>query len=228
MNKIYILIICIATFSACTDKQAEANKIAEEKRTKEIQDSLLALGDMVKDSINKGIEKYDIESGKVDYISDFGAGGKSTKLVVFDRFGARQVRSTPFVKILDRDGFSYSINPADDLGTKLYTENGDAFNPDLIDFKGLNMVIKKRYHYKELKKDKVLGRDCQVVQVENGEMNIAAKYWLYKFIPLKIEVKIMGSISTFTAIKFEENIPIDVHTFDLPKKLRMIKVKNRK
>ncbi|MBI3235765.1 MAG: hypothetical protein HYZ42_17300, partial [Bacteroidetes bacterium] len=122
---------------------------------------------------------------------------------------------------------TYSINPADSVGTKIYTHNEENFNPDLIDFKAMNIDIKRRYRYKEIGEEKILGKTCQIIQLENGEMNITSKYWLYKFIPLKMEIKILRHLSTYTATKFEENIKIDEHQFDLPSKIKLIKVSNK-
>lgn len=57
------------------------------------------------------------------------------------------------------------------------------------------MELKNRYNYKELGTEVILNRTCQIVSLYNKEMKIKAKYWLYKFIPLKMEITIINHTS---------------------------------
>ncbi len=218
-------IFVVVFYIGCKNNDAE--KKAAEAFTKNYNDSIASLGELAKDSINEGIMKYDVKSGMIDYETDFGSMGKSTRKLVFENFGATQLRSTPFSIILDRGGFTYYINPTDSVGTKLYTENGDQFNPDLIDFKGLGMELKNRYNYKELGTEVILNRTCQIVSLYNKEMKIKAKYWLYKFIPLKMEITIINHTSYIVAKQFEENVEVDKKNFEIPKKINLVKVSNK-
>lgn len=222
MKYIFILFLATSVLFSCNSQNKEAKALHE----KHIQDSITALGDWAKDSVNEGIKRYDVASGVVRYFVDFGNKDTSTRYLIFDRNGGRQVRKSPFSIVLDRDGFTYFINPGDSVGTKMYTKYEDQFNPDQFDFKEFPLHLKKRYRYKELGTETILGRACQMVQLEDGEMNIKGKYWLYKYIPLKMEIRIMNHTSTYKAVSFDENAKVDPHEFDLPAKIEIVKVAN--
>lgn len=222
MKYIVILFMAVSFLFSCKNKQEEARAMQEKTK----QDSITALGDWAKDSVNEGIKRYDVASGIVRYFVDFGKKDTSTRFLIFDRNGGRQLRKSPFSLVLDKDGFTYFINPGDSVGTKMYTKHEDQFNPDQFDFKELPLHMKQRFRYKEIGSGKILNRDCKMVQLENGEMNIRGKYWLYKYIPLKMEITIMNHTSTYTAVSFDENAVIDPHAFDLPAKIEIVKVAN--
>lgn len=217
---IYIYAVCIIMIAACVEEKSPEKVIQNIEK----QDSISALGEMAKDSINKGWERYDVKSGYVKYKAHFGDGKVRTRELQFDLFGARQLKTIHNAIFLERDGFIYSINPVDSVGTKTYSRFEDNFNPDMIDIKSLNDVLKRQYHYEEKGVESILGRKCKIVSLENREMNVSVRYWIYKYLPLKMEIKIMRDISVIEAESFEENKAIDPEIFAIPKKIKFVKV----
>jgi hypothetical protein len=229
MKKIQILVLALFgffIFSNCNgekdseqtanDKQSIATKVSKKNTIKRYM-------------VSSGIVKYKTKiSGKmmgstVDgngieelYFKDWGAlelkKTDNKQVTHINIFGQKktEVEETHTIDKLD-NGKSYSVDTKNkiiyvkrDPAIEMIKNFGDG---DIADA-GIKML--ESMGGKKIGKEKILGYDCDVWQIPGG------KQWIYKGIPLKLEMNMMGITTTTVATEAKFNINVPDKYFSLP------------
>jgi len=142
-----------------------------------------------------------------------------------DRFAMESVSETEMMGtkqsgkslIIDDGEWSYMIDPATKSGFKSKSGEGEDDPTDMIksdDEVTFRQMIEKDGG-KVLANESFLGKDCIVVELmeknDDGKA-MPTKMWYYKGIPLKM----VNSLYTMEATKFEENVSIPASRFEVP------------
>jgi outer membrane lipoprotein-sorting protein len=142
-----------------------------------------------------------------------------------DRFAMESVSETEMMGtkqsgkslIIDDGEWSYMIDPATKSGFKSKSGEGEDDPTDMIksdDEVTFRQMIEKDGG-KVLANESFLGKDCIVVELmeknDDGK-SMPTKMWYYKGIPLKM----VNSLYTMEATKFEENVSIPASRFEVP------------
>ena len=142
-----------------------------------------------------------------------------------DRFAMESVSETEMMGtkqsgkslIIDDGEWSYMIDPATKSGFRSKSGEGEDDPTDMIksdDEVTFRQMIEKDGG-KVLANESFLGKDCIVVELmeknDDGK-SMPTKMWYYKGIPLKM----VNSLYTMEATKFEENVSIPASRFEVP------------
>ena len=179
---------------------------------------------LISNAYSIDIKKYQIKSGIIEYKIEGMSNG--SEIVYFDDYGIKEARFTKTeakimgftttantITITDKD-WSYNINLDEKTGTKMNNKQlqeliGRITQKDYEEF-GKKML--EQMDAKHIGNETILGKSCEVWDIR--KMN--GKTWNYKYVPLKIEINMLGT-NTTTAIKFEENAKIPSDKFQVPK-----------
>lgn len=169
------------------------------------------------------LKKYQLKSGIVEYKITGSQTGSQT--LYFDKWGMLSAEftksemkfmgfttSSNTLNLTDLE-WTYSINLDEKKGTK-------TANKDLMEMMG-NMNQKEAEEYglkvmeqlggRKLGDEMFFGKMCEVYEIEK----LGSKVWSYKWIPLKMEIKLIGNV-VYEAIKFEENVSVPSDKFKVP------------
>lgn len=134
----------------------------------------------------------------------------------FDNYGAIEMIHTTMdmgmVKYeefeIHRDGYSYKFKQGEESGTRMKWFPASAANYDAI-----SSSDAKRYKYKEVGKEKILGRECNKFTMEIA--NTPMTGWVWKGIALKTMTQTMGQEFVLEVKELEE-MDIPSEKFELP------------
>jgi len=171
------------------------------------------------------LKRYDVKSAIVKYkIHSFGkivfkkVDERSEKTLAFVDYGAKEVQEEVATQtkkekhsltILD-NGVVYDV----DFKKKKITKTTDAMSQmHMEEGKDMGQTgedMLKAMGGKKVGTDEVLGYECDVWEHSTGKM------WLYKGIPLKSEILILGLTTFETATSAEFNVSVSDDYFELP------------
>ncbi len=149
-----------------------------------------------------------------------------TEIVYFDDYGIKEARftkteakimgfstTTNTLTITNKD-WSYNINLDEKTGTKMKNKQLQELIDGITqkDYEEFGKKMLEQMDAKLVGNETILGKNCEVWDIR--KMN--GKTWNYKYVPLKIEINLMGK-NINTAVKFEENIKIPADKFEVPK-----------
>jgi len=181
------------------------------------------------EKINKN-NPYGVESGIVKYkitlsgkLMDNIIEGKGQEIVYFDKWGNKIIKEEKITKTTKTNVFNKVINQSENIHHIQKLENEIIYkvdfknqkintykknNTELIKHNNNNLL--EKYGGKKLINEVFKGYDCEVWDVSG------TKQWLYKGVPLKTEVTIMGIKTTKEAISANFNVLLTESEFNLP------------
>ena len=208
----YILILgAMIVFASCKNNQGNA----------ESKDSSTVIAD-VKEAISNDALKsalYETET-----LMPGGMGTTNTK-VIFDDYGKKsrteiqtaisfggKSMNTSSNSVMT-DGYVYTWQTGSKSGSKFKLDESK-FDPNNLDFSRMSEELRKKMNFKEEGTETVDGRECKVASFNAEQMS--GKVWMWKQIPVKMEMSVVGKTITSTLKKLEENPSISAGTFDVP------------
>jgi len=179
---------------------------------------------------NNGYRRYQMESGIIEYSITGAQSG--TGVVYFDRWGMREakyasveffspggVRRSNTLTILDGD-WIYNIDLDKKIGTKkknvvlkevldeVDNEDPDAVGKGMMEKAGAEIVGQ----------EKISKMTCDVWEIkQTGE-----KTWLWRWLPLKSQARVMGGVVVTAVKKIKEGARIPDEKFAVPPKIYFI------
>ena len=208
------------TVSCATDKggEGETEKTAEEET---------ANAEKAETNDQDGEGKYKMKSGVVTYQTE-SPNMKNTSKLYFDDYGTKECREMLSVeyngqknetqtRMFHKDGAFYSLNMKQKTGMR---------DPDNAASQGgmTNMDIEKMLEMGkqdpniEVTREtgEALGKTCDIVTIKDKAENSQTKTWIYKGIPLKVEMQMEGQQTTVLASNLEENADVPASMFEVP------------
>lgn len=174
------------------------------------------------------MKKYQIKSGIVEY--KISGSQQGTHILYFDNWGllsselqevttnimGMSVKSST-LNISDKE-WTYSINLDEKTGTKISNKDiQDLLNSiDKKDMEELGRKMMERLGGKKIGNETFLNRNCEVWEISK----LKSKIWVYKFIPLKTIMNVLGEV-TIEAINIQENVPVSADKFVVPKGIKI-------
>ena len=210
MNRI-LFVILSGTLVACSGSQTTRDQAGG----KAVETSSEAMKDA-------GYKRYQVESAMIEY--EMSGPQKGTEMLYFDKWGMREAKVTNtamafvgFTKktnqlvILDGE-WSYSIDLDKKTGTKtkhpLMQEIAEKQGKDFAKV-GEQMMSRMG---ERVGSEEVAGKMCEVWEVKD----LGSKSWVWKGIPLKTHVNMVGMRQTVTATKVEADASIPDDKFAIP------------
>jgi hypothetical protein len=207
--KTYFILFLFAISAACGSN--EENKSAPETT-------------QTPESNSPKFKRYNIEKGIVEYELSGSRTGK--EILYFDNWGMREATFTNAeisisgfsikenkITILDGE-WTYNIDLDKKTGSKIKTPLLEelikaAGDKDLGEF-GEEML--KKMGGKKIGKDEVLGKTCDIWEIQN----LNTRSWVWNWITLKTEAKLMGVSVIITATKISPNVSVPEEKFKIP------------
>lgn len=169
------------------------------------------------------VKKYDIKSGIITFESIMKMGNfevKDSIKVYFDDYGMKECKETYKSGKLEESFLSDGKNLF-----LLKPQQKTAYNRGTA-YRGTELCVewsefgtekdRKSGKYKKLPSQKIVGKDCDMFQYDNGKGTIT-QYGGWNKIMLYMEVKTKGLESIQRAIKVEENVNVSPVKFTVPK-----------
>ncbi len=186
----------------------------------------------------KNLKRYGIRSGIVHYKSIINGKvmgstitGSGHEDLYFDNWGALELKKKEEKKITHMNIFGHKKTQVDASKSIDKLDNGKSYN---VDFKNKIIYVRddpamsvmkntkdadvehagkqmlEAMGGKQIGEEKVLGYLCSVWQIPGG------KQWIYKGVPLKIQMTVMGITTTQEATSAKFNISVPSKYFELP------------
>lgn len=212
MKKLCLIFGVVALFAACKNENAE--KAATEASTAV---STTTGDEGKKDGLKAAI--YESET-----LMPGGMGTTTTK-VMFDDYGKKtrtEIKSAisfggksmnTSVNSLMVDGYVYSWQAGAKSGNKFKVDDSK-FDPGNTDFSRLSDEMKKKLNFKDEGTETIDGRECKVGSFSAEQMQ--GKIWMWKQIPIKMEMNVVGKTVTSKLKTLDENPSFPAGTFDVP------------
>ena len=170
------------------------------------------------------IKRYGIEKGVVEY--KYTGAEEGTEIVYFDRCGMREARykktkltlagmtqKSNTLTLLDSK-WTYNIDLDKRTGTKIETtllkEIVDKSGSKDLGKVGENMM--KSMGGEKIGSEEIAGKMCDVWEIKS----LNSRSWVWNYITLQTEVKMMGMEVTTTATRIEEGAEIPEEKFAIP------------
>ncbi len=168
--------------------------------------------------------KYELETGIIEYKSSM-MGFDATQTLYFDSYGQRESTETHMEVMgmkthtitIVKDGIIYTYEPEKKTGTQVSATGG----PVQINFRELTDELREKMNIREEGTETVLGRPCTKYSVDDLSMNMKGYYWIWKGIPLKMDVDLGMSKMVMEALSMEENADIPAERFEVPAGITM-------
>jgi len=221
--KILLILTAIIFTCACQNSGGTTDKstLAENLASKDTQ--------LKRYNVKSGIIKYKTQiSGKVMGSTVDGSG---TEELYFKNWGATELKKTDSKQVTHVNIFGQKQTQVDETHEITKMDNGKIYSVDMK-----NKVIYTRQDPamewiknsnngnvvevgekmlesmggKKIGKEKVLGYNCDVWEIPGG------KQWIYKGVPLKLQMKVMGITTTTTATDAKFNVNVPDKYFKLP------------
>ncbi len=171
-------------------------------------------------------KRYDFKSGKVEY--KLSGAAKGTQTMFFDNYGMKEAKFANMsiemmgmkqkkntITIIDGKD-TYVVNWESGTAVKMKTPLYDMFPKG----KGLKNVGEKLMQNMGAEKTgtgTVLGKECDIWEIKKA----GTKLWIWKSIPLKVEVKMMGVQMNQVATSVETDIDVPASKFEIPKNIKI-------
>lgn len=211
MKKICLIFGIAATFTACKNNTSSVNSTEPQSVVSEIKDAVT----------NDALKSATYESETVMP----GGMGTTTSKVTFDDYGKKsrtQIKSSisfggrsmnTSTNSLMVDGYVYTWQEGAKTGNKLKLDDSK-FDPRNGDFSKLSEEMKKKMNFKDEGTETVNGKECKVSSYTTEQMK--GKVWMWKQIPVKMEMSVVDKVITSTLKNIEENPSLPAGTFDVP------------
>ncbi|HNE50108.1 MAG: hypothetical protein U0T31_09680 [Chitinophagales bacterium] len=212
MKKLILLFGAVALFTACKNNSTEKTT-ANAATSSTTSAAAAAPADKLKSAI------YETEMEM-----PHGMGVTSTK-VQFDDYGKKsrtEMKSsisfggnakTSSVNSVLVDGYVYTWQSGAKTGSKIKIDESK-FDPKNADFAQLSEEMKAKLNYKEEGTETLNGKECRVGSFNAEQMK--GKIWMWKQIPIQMQMEMMGNTLTSKLKNLEENPSFPAGTFDIP------------
>ncbi|HFS67652.1 MAG TPA: hypothetical protein ENK67_05510 [Flavobacteriia bacterium] len=184
------------------------------------------------------LKRYSLKSGIVKYKSKINGKvmgstitGNGTEEVYFKDWGAKELKKSDEKKVTHINIFGQKKTEVSETHTIDKLDNGKSYNVDLknkviyvqkdpalamvktfgngdVEASGKKML--ESMGGKQVGKEKILGYNCDVWEIPGG------KQWIYKGIPLKLQMTVMGVTTTKEATDAKFNVDVPEKYFNLP------------
>ena len=190
-----------------------------------IASSALALDMKNRYILKSGIIEYKVsgqqEGSETLYFTDHGQKEARYTNTQMSIFGSKQGFNS--VNIIDGE-WSYNLNLKTNEATKInYKEFMDSMSKQYGSQQNqyFSEEMLAAMGGKKIKTEKILGKTCDVYEMSD----FGSKTWVYKGMPLKYEMNMMGMVFKSEAVKIQENPSIDSKKFELPKDVKIVEMK---
>ncbi len=163
--------------------------------------------------------KYELKSAIVEYKSDM-MGFEASQILYFDDHGQKEATETSMEIMGNKtrnvsvtvDGQTVNFDPENKTGFKAPAMQGSG----QLNFRQLTDEITRQWNLKEKGTETFLGKECTRYSVDNKEYNMKGEYWVWKGIPLKMELEMATSRMVMEAVSVTENADIPADRFEIP------------
>ncbi len=184
------------------------------------------------------LKRYDLKSGIVKYKTNISGKvmgstikGSGTEELYFKNWGAVELKKRDEKKVTHINIFGQKKTEVDEEHTINKLDNGKSYNVDVKNkviyvtrdpamemmktFNNGNVVnpgeeMLKSMGGKKVGTEKILGYNCEVWEIPGG------KQWIYKGLPLKLQMTVMGITTTNEATQAKFNTSVPDKYFKLP------------
>ena len=170
--------------------------------------------------------RYDFKSGKVEYALSGAA--KGTQTMFFDNYGMKEAKFADMtivmmgmkqkkntLTIIDGKD-TYVINWESGTAVKMKTPLYNMF-PKGTDLKNAGEKLMRNMGAEKTGTGTVLGKECNIWEIKKA----GTKLWIWKSIPLKVEVKMMGIEMNQEATSVETDVNVPAGKFEIPKNIKI-------
>lgn len=166
-------------------------------------------------------KRYQFKSGKVKYKTS--GSMKGTETMYFDNYGMQEVKETKAtlemmgikqitdVKTIMNDKWVYTIDNNSGKANKVENPLYSMF-PKGTDLEKVGEEMMKNMGGKKIGTETLLGKDCDIWEIKK----LMSKVWVWKSIPIKSEINMMGMKITQIATSVEVDIDVSPDKFKLP------------
>lgn len=213
MNKLF-LTVCIALLLSACNQNKSTSESAETKPG-------IASPEV---TMNKDMG---LKSAMYEAETEMPGGvGSTTMKIIFDDYGKLKLTEMKMnmsvgghtmnnsTKSLMKDGYVYSWVAGTKTGTKFKLDLSKADPKKDMDFSNLTEEWKAKYHYKDEGTETIDGKECKVGSYEVESFR--GKIWMWKQIPVRMELTMSGKSITTNVKNIQENPSIPAGTFDVP------------
>lgn len=214
MKKLILIFGTFALFTACKNNSTEKATTGDAATaTTATSETIATPTDRLKSAI------YETEMEM-----PHGMGVTSTK-VQFDDYGKKsrtEMKSTisfggnaklSSVNSILTDGYVYTWQSGTKTGSKIKIDESK-FDPKNTDFAQLSEEMKAKLNYKDEGTETLNGKECRVGSFNAEQMK--GKIWMWKQIPVQMQMDMMGNTLTSKLKNLEENPSFPAGTFDIP------------
>ncbi|MBU0476169.1 MAG: hypothetical protein KKF62_18640 [Bacteroidetes bacterium] len=182
---------------------------------------LFALLIIVSTTFSQNFKRYQFKSGKVVYQSSGAMVG--TETMYFDNYGMLEVKNTKVAmeimgikqetdsKVIMDGNWVYSIDNITKAANKMENPLFAMF-PKGTDIEKVGEEMMINLGGKKIGTETIIGKSCDIWEVEQ----MMSKIWIWKSIPIKTEVNMMGMNITQIATSVEVDIKVSPDEFKLP------------
>lgn len=168
------------------------------------------------------VKKYELKSGIIKNVSN-ALGQEIETQLFFDDYGALETTKTRTevpgkgmleITTISRDGKTYMINPL----MKPALQEIDMKMDENVNYLNLTDAAKEKFKIEDLGTEMIGERECTKYSqiVDQSGIKAKATIWVWKGIPIKTSIKIMGMEMTTEAVEIQENAYILPITFEVP------------
>lgn len=213
MKNLFLIAVAVFLFTACKTNSSEDNN-------KE------SSGSVISDAIDAVTPSDGLKSAIYETEMDMPGGmGKANSKVIFDDHGKKTLTQittamsfggktmSTIATTLLVDGYAYSWSNVGKTGTKIKIDDSK-IDPKNLDVSKLTDEMKAKLKFKDEGQETIDGRVCKVGSYSIEQMN--GKVWIWKQIPVKMQMSIGGNVITSNLKNIEENPSIPAGTFDVP------------
>ena len=166
-------------------------------------------------------KRYEFKSGKVIYTSTGSMTGNET--MYFDNYGMLELKETKATlemmgikqvtdtKTIMNGKWVYTIDNNSGEANKVENPLYSMF-PKGTDLEKVGEEMMKNMGGKKIGTETLLGKDCDIWEIKK----LMSKVWVWKSIPIKSEVNMMGMNITQLATSVEVNINVSANKFKIP------------
>lgn len=176
-------------------------------------------------------KRYQFKSGKVVYQSTGSMTG--TETMYFDNYGMLETKITKVTMemmgikqetdntVIMNDKWVYSIDNKTNTANKLENPMYSMF-PDRISGDEVGLEMMKKMGGQKVGTETINGKDCDVWEIKK----MMSKIWIWKTIPVKTVVNMMGMNITQIATSIETDITVMPNMFNIPTGIQIQEMDN--
>lgn len=166
-------------------------------------------------------KRYEFKSGKVVFESSGSITG--TETMYFDDYGMLEVKSTKATlemmgikqvtdtKVIMDGKWIYTLDNNSGEATKMENPLYSMF-PQGGDLEKVGEEMMTNMGGKKIGTETLLGKKCEIWEIKK----LMSKIWIWKSIPIKSEINMMGMNITSIATSVEVDIPVSPNEFKIP------------